>query len=242
MRRTKIARLDIEEYARCHRHFLVEALPPLLERAARPGVVADLGCGDGTILWALRRRGVLTDTAYAVDASAERVRRAELVAPGVVGIVADAAHVPLPDESVDGVVAAMVIEHMEDDRALVDEVARLLRPGGWWYVSTVLRGPRAWWIYKVDGVRRLDPTHVREYDSERDFEAVLAHPALEGHETRIEPLRYPVSDLVLRALSRVGLAADASSVYQRRPWTARLRAARLRVPGYSALEVAGRRR
>jgi SAM-dependent methyltransferase len=47
--------------------------------------------------------------------------------------------------------------HVRDDRVLVREVARLLRPGGLWYVGTILRGERAWWFYRGGGVRRLDP-------------------------------------------------------------------------------------
>jgi SAM-dependent methyltransferase len=234
--------VDVNEYARLHRQFVVETPMPLLEQVARPGVVADLGCGDGTVLWTLHRRGLLTGPTYAVDVAPERVRRAEGVAPGVVGVVADATRVPLADGSVDGVVASMVIEHVPDDAALVAEVARLLRPGGWWYVSTVIRGRRAWWIYEVDGVRRLDPTHVREYESEEEVVRALAHPALAVHDVRIEPLRYPLPDLVLRALARAGAVADLGTVYERHPFAGRLRGVTLRVPGYQAIEVAGARR
>jgi SAM-dependent methyltransferase len=196
------------------------------------------------VLHALHARGLLGPTTYAVDRSPERVAVAEGVASGVVPVVADATSVEaLAAASVDGVIASQVIEHVPDDRALVAEIARLLKPSGWWYVGTVLRGPRAWWFYRVDGVRRLDPTHVREYETEAEVLAILAHDELEVERVLIEPLRYPVSDLVLRAVGRAGFVSPRRlrDAY-RSVIPERARALRLRVPDYYLIEVAGRKR
>jgi 2-polyprenyl-3-methyl-5-hydroxy-6-metoxy-1,4-benzoquinol methylase len=198
-------------------------------------VIVDLGCGDGPTIWALHRKGRLGVTTFAVDLSQARVDNAVNAAPGVTGIVADAAHVPLPDRSVDGVICSQVIEHVADDRSVVAEMARLLKPDGWWYVGTVLRGPRAWWIYKVDGTRVLDPTHVREYRSEDELRDVLSHRRLATDVVRASRIRYPVSDLAVRALGR---GRRVSDVYHRLPEA--LRAIKVPVPGYRLLEAAGR--
>jgi SAM-dependent methyltransferase len=237
----------LSTYTHAHRHFYTAALPPLLletvtERGA--GVVADLGAGDGATLWALEQRGLLGDTAYAVDLSEERVARAEAISPTIRGVVADVTRVDaLADGSVDGVIASQVIEHLDDDRALVPEIARLLADGGWWYVGTVLRGPRAWWIYHVDGRWQLDPTHVREYAAEQDVLAALEHPLLRIDRVQTTPLRYPIVDLALRGAAAAHvLPHDAlAGAYARRPSLARARRLRLRVPGYSLLEVCGGR-
>ena len=192
----------------------------------------------------LHARGLLGPTTYAVDLSPERVAVAAGVAPGVVPVVADATSVEaLAAASLDGAIASQVIEHVPDDRALVAEIVRLLKPGGWWYVGTILRKPGAWWFYRVDGVRRLDPTHVREYESESELLAVLAHEQLEVERVSVEPLRYPVSDLMLRVLGRARLVAPRrlreayGSVVPERA-----RALRVRVPGYHLIEIAGRKR
>jgi SAM-dependent methyltransferase len=229
------SRLSFDEYAARHLHFTTGEIPPLLVRTARPGLIGDLGCGDGAILHALHVAGKLGDRSYGIDVSPVRVSRAESV-PGVIGIVADAAHVPLADESLDGIVCSQVIEHVPDERELISEIARLLRPGGWWYVGSILRGPRAWWIYKHDGRRWLDPTHVREYGNEAEFRRAVEHASLDMKVVQSCPTRYPILDLVLRAV-RVD-----RSFYERHPWCVRLRALRIRVPGYRLVEAVGEKR
>lgn len=238
-------RKDLTSYTREHRHFYTDTLQPLLLETATDnpgGVVAELGAGDGSILWALEERGLLGDVAYAVDLSAERVERAEQVSPKIRGVVADATHVEeLPDGAVDGVLVSQVIEHLDDDRALAPEIARLLKPGGWWYVGTIVRGRRAWWIYRVDGRWQVDPTHVREYVSEGELLSVLAHPELRVGDVRTTPLRFPVLDLALRAAAAFRIVArdSLSAAYVRRPRLRDARRLRIRVPGYRLLEVCG---
>jgi len=236
--------MNLARYSKTHCQFETAELPPLLAETARPGVVADLGCGDGAVIRALAERGLLGATTYAVDLSPERVEIAGRAAAGVQPIVADATSVDtLPDESVDGVIASQVIEHVPDDRALAREIARLVRPGGWWYVGSVLRGRRAWWIYRVGGVRRLDPTHVREYESESELLRALRHDALAVDRVAVRPLRYPVTDLALRALGRIGLLnAERQRNAYRRGLPEWARSVRLPIPGYSLIEVAGHKR
>jgi 2-polyprenyl-3-methyl-5-hydroxy-6-metoxy-1,4-benzoquinol methylase len=241
-----MARKSLASYAREHRHFYTASLQPLLlETVAHHGgdVIADLGAGDGAVLWALQRRGLLGEIVYAIDLSPERVKRAQQLAPNIRGVVADATRVDLlSDQAVDGIIVSQVIEHLEDDRALAPEIARLLRPGGWWYVGTILRGRRAWWIYRVDGRWQLDPTHVREYRSKEELLIALEHEALRVAEVRVTPLSFPVSDLALRGLASAGLLSrdSLSRIYSR---SALLSAARgllrLRVPGYWLLECSG---
>jgi SAM-dependent methyltransferase len=42
---------------------------------------------------------------------------------------------PLADASVDGVLSSNMLEHTPDPRLVLDEIERVLRPGGWAYVS-----------------------------------------------------------------------------------------------------------
>jgi SAM-dependent methyltransferase len=194
----------------------------------------------------LTQAGVIRDQIYAVDLSPERVRAAERAAPRVRGIVASATSVStLPDACVDAVVASQLIEHLPDDRELAPEIARLLRSGGWFYVGSVLRARRAWWIYRVGDTWRLDPTHVREYRSPAEFRAALSHPQLQVDELRVTPLRFPVLDLILRAAAAARIVGyeRLPNLYQRLPRAfSAARRIRLRPPGYSLIEAVGVRR
>ena len=188
------------------RYFLSEWMPPLLRQTAErdpPRVMADLGAGDGGTLWPLDHAGLIGETIYAVDISAEHVALCERLSPKVKGIVSDVAHVDeLADGSVDAVVSSQVIEHLPDDRVLAPEIARILRPGGWFYVASVIRGPHAFWFYKGKPPAperwQLDPTHMREYASEDDFRAVLEHPQLEFDVVRSNQLKFPLTDFTFR--------------------------------------------
>ena len=236
------------------RYFLTEWMPPLLRQTAErdpPRVLADLGAGDGGTLWPLDHAGLVGVTIYAVDISAKHVALCERLSPKVHGIVSDVAHVDeLAAGSVDSVVSSQVIEHLPDDRVLAPEIARLLKPGGWFYVSSVIRGPRAFWIYKGKPPApkrwQLDPTHMREYASEDEFRAALAHPDLEFDTVRSSRLKFPLTDFAVRAASKARLVAPERlpELYVKGPsWLARARRAiGVPIPGYRWVEATGRKR
>ena len=236
------------------RYFLTEWMPPLLRQTAErspPRVVADLGAGDGGTLWPLDRADLVGETIYAVDISAEHVALCERLSLKVKGIVSDVAHVEeLPDGSVDAVISSQVIEHLPDDSVLAPQIARLLRPGGWFYVASVIRGPHAFWLYKGKPPAperwQLDPTHMREYESEEHFRSVLAHPELEFDVVRSSQLKFPLSDFVFRAaaLAHVVPRSKLPELYLNLPpWVAKARrAVGVPIPGYRWVEATGRKR
>ena len=137
------------KYSRNHVHFYEHEIPLLLEvgirliltNVRRPNII-DLGCGDGRTLFALYKRGLLRNVGdiVGVDISYERIKRLKSNLPFVKGLVADACNVKeFPDQSFDFVICSQVIEHVEDDRALLREIKRLLRKGGLLYLSSVVR-------------------------------------------------------------------------------------------------------
>ncbi len=102
-----------------------EALDAIV--TARPGAVLEVGSGTGC--FASRVRAALPDARLvAVDQSERFV---ELTSSrGVESRLADVRDLPFPDDSFDAVVAMWMLYHVPDlDRAL-DEVDRVLRPGG----------------------------------------------------------------------------------------------------------------
>ena len=92
--------------------------------------IVDLGCGPGFYTRALRERGA---DVVPVDNDLEELSLAGNPPEGAV--IADATALPFEEGSVDGVLCSNMLEHTPDAKAVVAEVARVLRPGGWAYVS-----------------------------------------------------------------------------------------------------------
>ena len=101
----------------------------------RPGgVVVDLGCGSGPTLAAFARSDPQC-TVHGFDRSSDAVTKAaELLAshPGSSEFTAADLRdpVPLPDGCADAVVSYNLLECLPDPLALINEVGRLLAPGG----------------------------------------------------------------------------------------------------------------
>jgi SAM-dependent methyltransferase/predicted O-methyltransferase YrrM len=129
--------------------WLADELAADLER--RHGALAgrtllDLGCGPGYYTAALRARGA---TVVPVDNSAD-----ELGPDPIAGaLLADASALPLPDGSADGVVCSNLLEHTPDAAGVIREIERVLRPGGWAYLSWT-----NW--YSPHGGHEMSPYHL----------------------------------------------------------------------------------
>jgi SAM-dependent methyltransferase len=131
------------------------ALPHCVDRA-----VLDAGCGVGygTAFLAERARRVV-----GVDRSEEAIAyaRRRYMRPNVEFEVADLLELPAAAEAFDAVCCFETIEHLPDQDAFLEEVRRVLRPGGAFLVST----PRA-------GTAGENPFHEREL-SPAEFERLL---------------------------------------------------------------------
>ena len=104
----------------------------LLQAAHRAkGPVLDYGCGDGALVLAGREEGidiVGAEVFYAGADSREQVEAAGLLGSAVYEIVDG--RLPFANGSFELVVNNQVFEHVEDLDAALDEVARVMRPGG----------------------------------------------------------------------------------------------------------------
>ena len=145
----------------------------------QPGAkVLDLGCGDGRHARQMRRLpGV---DAVALDLSAAEVREAaaslekmDALSPAAGGAVKNAGRwlvvrgtgyqLPFSDVHFDCVIISEVLEHLEDDDAAIEELSRVLKPGGVLAVSVPREGPEAvcWALSKQ--YRNTPGGHVRIY-------------------------------------------------------------------------------
>lgn len=92
--------------------------------------VVDLGCGPGFYTEALRTLGA---EVIPVDNDPAELR---LVGEPPAGVVlADAGRLPLEDHSVDGAFCSNLLEHTPDAEPILREIERVLKPGGWGYIS-----------------------------------------------------------------------------------------------------------
>jgi SAM-dependent methyltransferase len=112
---------------------LAEEVAEDLERRYGPlraQTIVDLGCGAGFYTEALRRLGA---TVIPVDNDPSELLLIGKPPPGVV--LADARDLPFDAESVDGVLCSNLLEHTPDADPVIREIERVLRPGGWGYIS-----------------------------------------------------------------------------------------------------------
>lgn len=125
--------LDPRETIRRHPWWLARArlTLALLKQAGvdPPATVLDAGCGWGVTLDALERGGY---RATGLDVSRRALECLDRADRSL--IEADLTS-PLRDARFDAILALDVIEHLDDDRAAVARLARLVRPGGLVIVS-----------------------------------------------------------------------------------------------------------
>jgi SAM-dependent methyltransferase len=193
------------EIERGSRAEVIAKFAPYVERFRGKEPVADLGCGRGEFIEVAGRGGV---SAYGVDtdpdavtACRERgldVRQEDLVE-----------HLrALPDDSIGGVFCAQVVEHLPPDllSPVLDEVARVLRPGG----VVVIETPNpATFATHVQSFWR-DPTHIRPVpEAALSFAArsaglmvddvLYTSPVAEGD--RLQPLQLEAASPEVRTLT-----------------------------------------
>lgn len=112
-----------------HQRLADEAVASL-GRDLRGQRVVDLGCGPGHYTRALRRAGA---SVVPVDLSV-----AEFHLPGGPPgseVVGDGTHLPIAAGSADGLLCSNMLEHTPDPSAVFDEIERVVRPGGWVWLS-----------------------------------------------------------------------------------------------------------
>jgi len=184
----------------------------ILPHAADLTRVLDVGCGANLEYdLALADRGidvVAVDFVPSFLELAPKHPRIELK-------VADAVKLPFDSSSFDCVICSEVAEHVPDDRAVLQEIARVLKPGGW-LVFTV---PILWNLHRLMTMAkrrsleiRMMEGHLREYTRGGALSLLQPHFAIE----RVLPVpfgwRGPLGT-PLDALVRSGLLARASKSF-----------------------------
>ncbi len=106
----------------------LRALDDLVE--PRPGErIVDLGCAAGALTHFFASSGA---TVVGVDSEPRAIAKARSLFPELEFLEADVTNLPFADGSFDKAVAGDLVEHLDDAtlRAMLDEVRRVLVPGG----------------------------------------------------------------------------------------------------------------
>jgi SAM-dependent methyltransferase len=122
-----------------------QILPMAAEHLAGARDVLDVGCGEGQVSRVVAgvRRVVGVDPTWAQIVEARRRGGGPAYAR------AEATALPFPDGAFDAVVACLVFEHVRDADGAIDEVGRVLRPGGrflFFLNHPLLQTPNSGWI------------------------------------------------------------------------------------------------
>jgi len=152
---------------RKHSPFLAgryELVVKTLQRTVRPGGrVLDIGCGDGALAYAITRAGykvIGLDYSGTGLGLAKRKFSEMRVSAGLMR--GDSTVLPVRDLTFDAIVAADIIEHLQEPEKMLEEISRALKPGGTAVITTPVKLTET----------PTDPEHVREF-TEPEFKETL---------------------------------------------------------------------
>lgn len=137
--------------------------------------VLDLGCGAGRHAFECYRRGAQV---VALDQNAEEIREvakwfAAMKEAGeapegatATAMEGDALNLPFPDDSFDVVIISEVMEHIPDDKGVLAEMVRVLRPGGRIAITVPRYGPEKVCWSLSDAYHEVEGGHIRIYKAD----------------------------------------------------------------------------
>lgn len=172
---TNVGSMLYDHGAAMARSVLTRVSPSLSALAPPGGTALDVGCGPGTVTAELGRVVGSTGLALGVDVSEAMLRRAVGLSCRHVGFLrADARDLPLCDGTVDAVTCFAVLQLIPSPFAVLDEIARVLRPSGrlMVMVPTARFGPLERWgrvLGAPGGVRFFGRDEVEEACYDRGF-------------------------------------------------------------------------
>jgi SAM-dependent methyltransferase len=107
------------------------------------GTILDNGCGLGTYLSAFSD---YSDRRFGLEVEFNRAQKARGRAEGIVQAVGE--RLPFADDSFGFILSNEVLEHVDDDRQVLAEMVRVLRPGG----RIVIFCPNRWYPVEQHGI------------------------------------------------------------------------------------------
>jgi 2-polyprenyl-3-methyl-5-hydroxy-6-metoxy-1,4-benzoquinol methylase len=193
--------------------------------ADRPRRVLDWGCGYGHLSHMLRQRGLdVASLEWHPTIPEGEVRRLERYPDVEATYTQDPVALPYPDASFDAILSMGVLEHVQHPEASLDELRRVLVPGGRLYVYKLPNTTSYLeWI-----ARRAGFFYHGQLEFDRLYTPASARAMVEAHGYAIEELRL-VNMLPLALTSPIAQRRRFQSAYLGAS------AALARVPGLNRL-------
>jgi 2-polyprenyl-3-methyl-5-hydroxy-6-metoxy-1,4-benzoquinol methylase len=139
-------------------HTVAYRLGKLAERGILRGDWLDCGCAEGGYAIALARAGATSVAGVDADENRVRVARGRPRGAPVTFQCASATALPYADESFDAVLLNEVLEHVDDEDAVLSEIWRVLRAEG----HLAIFSPNRWFPFEGHGAR-LDQGRSLEF-------------------------------------------------------------------------------
>lgn len=143
-----------DKHQKMAKNFGVEYTRKLTARGFTEGKILDVGCGFGGTLLTLAEN--LPDAqCVGIDMSdpllelAQQAAEAQGLEQRVVFEKADGQEIPYPDDSFDVVISTNVVHHVADPLAMLNEIERVLAPGGMLYIADIRRSGLAGFFDKA---------------------------------------------------------------------------------------------
>ena len=200
-------------------------------------LVADYGSGGGTLLYNLAKFS--NARVIGIKKAESAIMQSKLLNPQLDVIRGGILNTPFKSESIDFIFSTMTIEHV-DDKKFSEEVFRALRPGGYFFVTSVIKSKNAWYFYKnTAGETVLEPSHLKEYKSIQEFENILKPIGFTIVKSSAPRIRFPLLDPLFKFFIKYAKIKNLigwKSIEFLRLLT------KIPIPGYFAVEVLAKKK
>ena len=102
-----------------------------------PSCIIDIGCGTGRLLRAASEHWAQAKL-FGVDPAKQMVSEASRLNPNATFKIASAESLPFPDQTADIISSSLSFHHWADPQKAFQEIARVLRPGGWFCLADLI--------------------------------------------------------------------------------------------------------
>lgn len=184
--------------------YYATTIPDLLKKYLKKTIyksLLDLGCGDGSMLYALRENGYFRGkNIYGVDLSPKSIELVKKIDPKIHAFVDNVENLKnIKNTSIDFIISTMVIEHV-DDKKLLKTIDKVLKNKGVAYITTVFKKPYGWYYNRRNGKWVMDVTHLREYGKDEELINLINTKKYSILESKKSLLWFPVADFITRRI------------------------------------------